>query len=75
MLCDSTGKKGRAMKHLSRNSRTTAKSLRWTVLASCLLLPLGLAACGDTWSGLKKDTGENLEKTGDAIEDAGKSIQ
>lgn len=52
-----------------------ARPWRWTLLAVCLLLPLGLAACGDTWAGLKKDTGENLEKTGDAIEGAGQSIQ
>ena len=64
-----------AMTHHSRNSRSAAKSLRWAVFTACLLLPLGLAACGDTWAGLKKDTGENLEKTGEAIEGAGQSIQ
>ncbi|MEQ9124873.1 MAG: entericidin EcnAB [Alphaproteobacteria bacterium] len=36
---------------------------------------MGLAACGDTWKGAKKDTGENLESTGEAIEDAGKSVK
>ncbi|WP_169566741.1 hypothetical protein [Sneathiella limimaris] len=34
-----------------------------------------LGACGDTWSGLKKDTGENMEKTGGAIEDAGTKVK
>ena len=33
-----------------------------------------LAACGDTWKGLKKDTGENLKKAGSAIEKAGESV-
>lgn len=63
------------MKLDAKGSRAKTKPLRWTLFAACLLLPLGLAACGDTWAGLKKDTGENLEKTGEAIEDAGKSIQ
>jgi len=38
-------------------------------------LALGLAACGDTWKGAKKDTGENLEGAGDAIEDAGRAVK
>jgi predicted small secreted protein len=36
---------------------------------------IGVAACGDTWRGVKKDTGENLEKTGDAIESAGEKVK
>lgn len=47
---------------------------RMVALLAALLLAGTVAACGDTWEGLKKDTGENLEKTGKAIEDAGKSI-
>ena len=39
-----------------------------------LMLTIGLAGCGDTWRGVKKDTGENLKKTGEAIEDAGEEI-
>ena len=39
------------------------------------LLTVGLAACGDTWRGLKQDTGENLEATGEAIEDAGEAVR
>jgi predicted small secreted protein len=35
----------------------------------------GLSACGDTWRGVKKDTGENMEATGDAIEDAGEKVK
>jgi predicted small secreted protein len=34
-----------------------------------------LGACSDTWHGLKKDTGENMEKTGGAIENAGGSVK
>ena len=34
-----------------------------------------LGACSDTWSGVKKDTGENMEKTGEAIESAGEKVK
>ncbi len=34
-----------------------------------------LTGCGDTWQGLKKDTGENLEAAGEAVEKAGKKIK
>ena len=48
-----------------------------TVAISLFVLSLGagLAACGDTWKGAKKDTGENLESTGQAIEKAGEKVQ
>lgn len=36
---------------------------------------VGLAACGDTWRGVKKDTGDNLEKSGEAIESAGEKVK
>lgn len=39
------------------------------------LLTFTLAACGDTWSGVKKDTGDNLEATGEALEDAGEAVK
>lgn len=48
---------------------------RRLLAAAALLAPLLLAACGDTWRGLKKDTGENLEKTGQAIEKAGGKVK
>jgi len=32
------------------------------------LASLALAACSSTWHGMKEDTSENLEKTGDGIE-------
>jgi predicted small secreted protein len=43
--------------------------------AAALLFALSLAGCGDTWQGVKKDTGENLEATGQAIERAGQKIR
>lgn len=39
------------------------------------LVVVTLTACGDTWDGLKQDTGENLEATGEAVEDAGEAVQ
>ena len=46
--------------------------LSWAVTS---LIVITLTGCGDTWTGLKKDTGENLEAAGDAIENAGKKIK
>ena len=40
-----------------------------------LSFAIGLSACGDTWRGVKKDTGQNMEKTGSAIENAGEKVQ
>jgi hypothetical protein len=37
-------------------------------------LAAALSACGDTWRGLKEDTGENLEKTGETLEKAGDKV-
>ncbi len=48
---------------------------RRLLLAVLLATPALLAGCGDTWRGLKKDTGENLEKTGRAIEKAGEKVK
>jgi hypothetical protein len=39
-----------------------------------LALLTSVAACGDTWRGVKQDTGENLEKTGKTIEKAGEKV-
>jgi predicted small secreted protein len=44
------------------------------ILVAMLLLG-ALAGCGDTWQGLKKDTGENVEATGEAVEKAGEKIK
>lgn len=48
---------------------------RRIVLGLLLALPVLLAGCGDTWRGFKKDTGENLEKTGRSIEKAGSKVK
>lgn len=47
------------------------------IIVSLFILSLAgaVGACGDTWSGVKKDTGENLEKTGSAIERAGENVK
>jgi hypothetical protein len=34
-----------------------------------------LAACGNTWSGLKEDTGENMEAVGDKMGSTGESME
>ncbi len=36
---------------------------------------LALAACGDTWSGFKEDTGQNTAATGKALEKAGDKVE
>jgi predicted small secreted protein len=47
------------------------------ILASLLVMSfaIGLSACGDTWRGVKKDTGDNMEATGGAIENAGEKVK
>ena len=51
----------------------------WTRGLALALMLVGmaaaLAACGDTWRGLKEDTGQNMEKTGEAIEKAGEAVK
>ena len=48
---------------------------RLVALLSALLLASALAACGDTWRGAKEDTGENLEATGQALDEAGEKVE
>lgn len=47
------------------------------ILTSLLVLSfaIGLSACGDTWRGVKKDTGDNLQSTGNALENAGDKVK
>ena len=49
----------------------------WRSLALMLLVggTLGLAACGDTWSGFKEDTRENTAAAGRGMENAGEKVQ
>ena len=44
-------------------------------LLAVLLLTLTLAACGETWSGMRTDTGQAMEATGEAIEGAGETVK
>ena len=46
-------------------------STRLRPLAALLMvlgISLGIAACGDTWEGLKEDTEENVEDAEDAVD-------
>lgn len=38
-------------------------------------VPFVLAACGDTWRGVKEDTRDNTAATGRAVEKTGDKIQ
>jgi hypothetical protein len=42
-----------------------------------LILVFGsfLAACGDTWSGMKEDTGQNMEAVGSSMSEAGETVK
>ncbi len=51
---------------------------RWIlVLGLSLTLPLGfsLAGCSDTWQGMKKDTGQNMEAVGESVDKAGEKVK
>jgi predicted small secreted protein len=51
-----------------------ATCFRRILMLSVLSLLPALTACGDTWYGLKKDTGQNIEATGKAIEKVGDKV-
>lgn len=53
--------------------RLSRLSMVWLSLA--LTLGLALAACGDTWRGMKKDTGENMEAVGESVDKAGEKVE
>ena len=40
-----------------------------------LALGLSLAACGDTWEGLKRDTGQNMEAVGETVDKTGEKVE
>lgn len=52
-------------------------SLARFLLVAAILVSIGgaLSACGDTWRGVKQDTGENLERAGEAMEGAGEAVK
>jgi predicted small secreted protein len=47
--------------------------IKLALVASVALF--GLAACGDTWRGVKQDTRENVDAVGQGVEKAGEKIQ
>jgi predicted small secreted protein len=50
----------------------------WRPLAALLMvlgMSLGLAACGDTWQGMKEDTSDNTAAVGRGMEKAGEKVQ
>ncbi len=44
-------------------------------LALILVFGTVLAACGNTWSGMKEDTGENMETVGEKMDSTGELMQ
>jgi predicted small secreted protein len=44
-------------------------------LALILLYGSMLTACGNTWSGMKEDTGENMEAVGESMDSGGEDLQ
>ncbi len=43
--------------------------------ALILLFGSMLAACSDTWSGMKEDTGDNMETVGDKMSETGEAVK
>lgn len=39
------------------------------------LTMMAIAACSDTWSGVKEDTRENTQAVGQGVQDLGKKIE
>lgn len=48
--------------------------VNWRLLMGVVLLG-AMTGCGDTWKGIKKDTGDNMEAAGKAIEKTGEKIK
>lgn len=44
-------------------------------LALLVLFVWSLAACGNTWSGMKEDTGQNMESVGESMDQTGDELQ
>ena len=55
-------------------SRVTKFARAVPVLAA-LALVAALGACSDTWQGVKQDTGDNLQTTGQALDKAGENTK
>lgn len=62
--------------HITFGERVAMISPRRLIVSLFILsFATALAGCGDTWRGVKKDTGENMEKSGEAVSGAGKKVQ
>jgi predicted small secreted protein len=48
---------------------------RTLAIVSVVAFAASLSACGDTWRGVKQDTGENMKATGQAIEKGGEKVK
>ena len=48
---------------------------RWLSVVWLGSLALGLAACGDTWEGVKRDTGQNMEAVGETVDKTGEKVE
>lgn len=48
---------------------------RLVISAAMLTFISAVGACSDTWHGVKKDTGDNLQTTGQAIDNAGEKVK
>ena len=59
----------------TRRGHRRGNSFDFLNLFMLTLLTVSLAACGDTWEGIKQDTGDNLDATGEALEDAGDAVK
>lgn len=46
----------------------------WRLLIAVVLVG-AMTGCSDTWKGIKKDTGDNMETAGKAIEKTGEKIK
>jgi predicted small secreted protein len=50
--------------------------IRRLIISLCMLsFVSAVGACSDTWHGVKKDTGDNMQTTGQAIDDAGEKVK
>ncbi len=49
--------------------------MQLAVAAAILAAGLSLAACENTWSGVKQDTAKDVSATGQAVEKAGQDIK
>lgn len=50
--------------------------IRRLIISLCMLsFVSAVGGCSDTWHGVKKDTGDNMQTTGQAIDDAGEKVK